>query len=155
MQNLSITKQNFTADDIASIDPRIQKAMTGWQVNLIHDGQGVEIPSTWNSVIYPYKYFEVYKKEGDVNGGEDENEIQLYLSCGWRGFDDEAVIVLLIQGFDVLSGVDNVSAEIYRFGGDKTKIFRHGKLVTNFVERKWWGLIKRTTHKFWIKSVNK
>ena len=167
MRNKSITTLGFSPEDYDQIDDRILEAMEGWHVEARHNGQDVDIPATWGYTIYPYKYFEVYKKEGDVNPGEqgfietvdgsvrtsDENEIQLYLSCGWKGMDDEVVIVLLIQGYDVLSNRREVSAEIYRFGGDRMRVYKDDKLVTDFIEEKWWGLVKRNTHKAWVKNV--
>ena len=138
--NISILKRQFTAKDIDNIDPRIRMAMEAWHVAEDYRGGIVRIPGTWNSEIYPYKYFEIYKIPGGNNPGESENEIQLYLSCGWRGTDDEVVIVLKLAGTEVLDGTNNVHAEIYKFGSAKMKVFRHNKLVTNFT-RRWW--------KFW------
>lgn len=152
MNNMSINTIDFHEDDYARMDDRITEAMRGWRVQAIHKGSQVDIPGTWGASIYPYKYFEIYKNEGDVNPGEDENEIQCYLSCGWRGADDEVVIVLTVLGYDVLSGSSEVGAEIYKFGGDKMKVYRNNKLMTDFTKKFWW-FFKRDTHKAWIKDV--
>ena len=155
MKNFSIMKPSFTEGDILRMDMRIRAAMVGWSIAVTHKNSPVDIPGTWNAVIYPYKYFEVYKKPGDINPGEDENEIQCYLSCGWRGMDDEVVIVLTILGYDVLGG-GKVGAEIYKFGGDKMQVYRNGKLITDFTKPYWWNKWfgkPKQTHKHWVSSV--
>ncbi len=149
--NITIMKKNFTQTDLDKIDPRIKEAMEGWQIIEHYKGKEVLIPGTWNAEIYPYKYFEVYKTDGDVNPGEAENEIQLYLSCGWRGYDDEVVIVLIISGYSVLGNEEKVSAEIYKFGGANMGVYRKGKLITNFVKRNWWWTEPKD--KVWIDDV--
>ena len=117
-----------------------------------YKGKKVHIPGTWGAMIYPYKYFEVYKKPGDPNPGEEENEIQCYLSCGWKGMDDEVVIVLTILGHDVLKRNSPVNAEIYRFGGTKIKVFLDDELITDFTEKYHW-FFKRETHKAWAQNI--
>jgi len=149
-------KSRFTEEDFLAIDARILDAMQGWKVEAIHKGSKVSIPGTWGAEIYVYKYFEVYKEATDVNPGEDENEIQCYLSCGWRGMDDEVVIVLTILGEDVLANTSNVGAELYRFGGDKIRIYKRGKLITDFTEARWWNKWfgkPKETHKAWARNL--
>lgn len=155
MKNFSILKKTFTKADYAKMDGRILKAMDGWKVETIHKGVTVEIPATWNAEIYPYKYFEVYKEAGDENDGEDENEIQCYLSCGWRGADDEVIIVLTILGYNVLNGTDKVIAEILRVTDDEVKVFKDGNLVTDFTKRRWYNKFfgkPEELHKAWWRS---
>jgi len=149
--NISIQKKTFSASDISKIDMRLRRRMNSWQVTEYYKGKVVRIPDTWNSEIYPYKYFEVYKNEGDDNAGEEENEIQLYLSCGWRGYDDEVVIVLMIQGKNVLAGTNKVSAEIYKFGGACMKVEYDGTLITDFKKQEYWW--KRPVDKVWIEKL--
>lgn len=150
--NVSIMKREFSTADLAIIDPRIKRRMDAWQVTEYYKGKVVKIPDTWNSEIYPYKYFEVYKNTGDDNTGEEENEIQLYLSCGWRGYDDEVIIVLMIQGEKVLSGEDYVSAEIYKFGGANMKVESSGRLITDFKKQvMWW---KEPVDKVWVERLD-
>lgn len=149
--NITIMKKNFTQTDLDNIDPRIKEAMEGWKIIEQYKGKEVFIPGTWNSEIYPYKYFEVYKTDSDNNPGEAENEIQLYLSCGWRGYDDEVVIVLMIQGYSVLGNEEKISAEIYKFGGADMGVYRKGKLITNFQKRSWWWT--EPVDKVWIDDV--
>lgn len=132
-------KRIFLEEELAQIDSRILEAMKDWVIITIHKGEEVYIPSTWDSLVYPYKYFEVYKTEDAVNPGEDENEIQCYMSCGWSGMDDEVVIVLTILGTKVLSGINEVGAEIYKFGSDKIKVYRKEDLVTDFTKPRWWN----------------
>jgi hypothetical protein len=146
MNNKRIFKDRFTTADIAEMDPRIQKALLGWKVTEIYKGYPVEIPGTWNAEIYPYKYFEIYKKDTDPNPGEEENEIQCYISCGWRGNDDEALIILLLLGEAVLDPTAPVVAELYNCGAAYKNIFRHGKIVTNFEEKFLW-FFKRKINK--------
>ena len=150
--NISIQKRDFTSTDISKIDVRLRRFLSNWQVTEYYKGKVVKIPDTWNSEIYPYKYFEVYKNQGDDNAGEEENEIQLYLSCGWRGYDDEVVIVLMIQGKNVLDQANNkVSAEIYKFGGACMKVEYDGTLITNFTKQEYWW--KRPVDKVWIEKL--
>ena len=152
MKNVSILKRDFTAADWAMIDGRILAAMNGWRVELQHKDKTVDIPGTWGAIIYPYKYFEVYKKSGSPNPGEEENEIQCYLSCGWKGMDDEVVIVLTILGHDVLKAHSPVNAEIYHFSSDKAKVFLDNELITDFIEKYCW-FFKRDVHKAWAQNV--
>jgi len=149
--NISIQKKTFSASDISKIDMRLRQRMNRWQVTEYYKGKIIRIPDTWNSEIYPYKYFEVYKNQGDDNAGEEENEIQLYLSCGWRGYDDEVVIVLMIQGKNVLAGTNKVSAEIYKFGGASMKVEYDGTLITDFKKQEYWW--KRPVDKVWIEKL--
>ncbi len=150
--NVTIMKREFTKEDLKKIDPRIKRRMDTWLVTEYYKGKVVKIPDTWNSEIYPYKYFEVYKNTGDDNAGEEENEIQLYLSCGWRGYDDEVVIVLMIQGEKVLAGEDYVSAEIYKFGGANMKVEMSGRLITDFKKQvMWW---KEPVDKVWVERLD-
>jgi len=151
-ENISIMKREFTQSDLNKIDPRIKRRMDAWKVTEYYKGKIVIIPGTWHSEIYPYKYFEVYKNTGDDNAGEEENEIQLYLSAGWRGYDDEVVIVLMIQGEKVLSGEDYVSAEIYKFGGANMKVENNGRFITDFKKQTYWW--KEPVDKIWIESLD-
>jgi len=150
--NITIMKREFTQEDLDKIDPRLQPYLTGWQLVEHYKGQTVLIPDTWNSEIYPYKYFEVYKTDSDPNAGEAENEIMLYLSCGWRGYDDECVIVLMIRDYDVLGEDDKISAEIYKFGGADMGLYRNGKLITDFKKGNWWWT--EPVDKIWIESLD-
>jgi len=151
--NISIQKRDFTPVDISKIDVRLRRYLNGFQVTEYYKGKVVKIPNTWNSEIYPYKYFEVYKNQGDNNAGEEENEIQLYLSCGWRGYDDEVVIVLMIQGKNVLDRANNhVSAEIYKFGGAGMKVEYNGTLITDFKKQEYWW--KKPVDKVWIERMS-
>ena len=135
--NISISKREFSETELSKIDPRILKAMEGWKVTEQYRGSTVHIPGTWGSEIYPYKYFEIYKSETDPNAGESENEIQCYMSCGWLGTDDEVIIVLTILGTAVLNN-GSVGAEIYKLGSAPTKVYRHGRLITDFTKKQNW-----------------
>jgi len=150
--NVSIMKRKFTQMDLDKIDPRLQGYINGWQLVEEYKGKTVRIPSDWNSEIYPYKYFEVYKTSNDPNAGESENEIQLYLAGGWRGYDDEVVIVVMILGYDVLGEDDKISAEIYKFGGAPMKLYHNNKLITDFKKQTYWW--KEPQDKVWIERLD-
>ena len=147
-ESFSIVNQPFTEEELARIDPRIRKAMQGWRMTTTYKGSKVSIPDTWNSTIYPYKYFECYKKPDTKNNpGESENEIMCYMSGGWMGMDDEVVIVLMILTQDRIDDPDaEVVAEIYRFSSGNYKVYRHNKLITDFTQ-KFWYFFKRKVGK--------
>lgn len=150
-QTFSIFKEKFIQADIDRIDPRIKKHLDGWQLYETYKGQNVKIPSDWNSEVFPYKYCEVYKDANSPNPGEEENEIQLYLSCGWRGYDDEVVIVLMIVGKNVLDGTNKVSAEIHKMSGAPMKLYKNNKLITDFTKQSFWR--KEQLDKVWIERL--
>jgi len=150
-QTFSLFKVKFTQEDLDRIDPRIKKHLDGWKLVEYYKGEVVTIPSDWKSEIFPYKYCEVYKSDTVPNPGEEENEIQLYLSCGWRGYDDEVVIVLMIVGKNVLNGTDKVSAEIHKMSGASMKLYKNNKLVTNFTKQNM--LWKEPLDKVWIEDM--
>ena len=149
MTEFHIMKERFTQEDIQMIDKRIRPFLDGWRVEEWYKKRKeggnyenvlVNIPGTWNAEIYPYKYFLDIKQLGDPNYGEYENEIQCYLSVGWRGFDDEIIIILEIMGPDVQSeSSTKVSAEISKTGGSDMKLYFKDKgmekLVTDFTRR--------------------
>ena len=141
--------EKLTPEQIEKMEPRIKEAMKGWRIEAypINKTKPItHIPGTWGAEIYPYKYFEIYKKEGDPNPGEAENEIQCYLSCGWVGCDDEVLIILCLLGESVLDKSAPVTCEIYKCTGADIKVFKDGKLVTNFKE-KFWKFFKRKVSK--------
>lgn len=138
---LALTDGTPRLTDTEWWDERILEAMEGWHVNTYTPHAGVvRIPGTWESSIYPYKYFMVIKEPDDVNPGEDENEIQCYLSCGWEGYDDEVVIVLTLLGKSVLDESKPVVAEIYKFGAFDMEVWKDGKMITNFKRKRFFGL---------------
>jgi len=134
-------KPRFTPEDYARMDVRILAVLDDWRITCTYKGAKVEIPATWGSEVYPYKYFEVYKQAGDDNYGDgrSENEIMCYLSAGWRGTDDEVVIVLNILGQDRIDDPNaKVYAEIYKFTSNDMKLYHRDKLVTDFTEKFLW-----------------
>ena len=148
MDNFQMGGHALKDYEIDRFDPRIKAAMKGWQITTVHNKETIRIPGDWNSPIYPYKYAEIYKKEGDVNGGEQGNEIQCYLSCGWEGCDDEVVIVLGIYGKDVLNN-GPVTAEIHKFTSNPIKVFRINKLVTDFTKKFLWFFTRGINKDYW------
>jgi len=76
-----VSKFSLDENDYNNIDPRMKPFLKGWKVIQNYKGQKVTIPGTWDSGIFPVKYFEVIKKPGDPNypGNDDENEIGLTL----------------------------------------------------------------------------
>ena len=139
--------------EIAEMDPRIQEALKGWMVKEQYKGREVTIPGDWDSSIYPYRYMEVYKQDGDVNPGEEENEIQCYVSCGWEGMDDEVIIHFLILGQEAIDS-GPVAVEIYKTTAAPIKVYRYGQLVTDFKE-KFWKIFSRRVHRVGFADVDK
>jgi len=136
MSGFYIFNENFTEEELAAMEPRIKAAMEGWRVEGISTLDGpYSIPGSWSAEIYPYKYFVIVKEPDDPLPDPFYNEIMCYLSCGWKGTDDEAIIVLTLLGDAVLDTTKPVSAEIYKFGSNDMKVFRKGKLITNFKEK--------------------
>lgn len=144
LESFSVRAQALTPEERARIDPRIRRAMTGWSAQEDYKGKLTPIPD-----IYPYRYFEVYKKPGDPNPGEAENEIQCYCSVGWEDYDDEIQMAFNIMGYDVAKPDAHVNVEIYKWGALKKnhiRLYRNGKLVTNFMQ---------PFLRFWKRSVDK
>ena len=77
--------------DFQNIDERLRPFLQGWKLIEEYSNQTVQMPGTWNSEIFSFRYFEVVKKPGDLNYREDESENEkcLCLLAGWRGYDDE------------------------------------------------------------------
>lgn len=142
--------------DYDKIDQRFDKYLKGWKLVEYYKGDMVVIPDDWKSDIFPYRYFEVVKKPGDVNfrPDEQENEKCLCLWAGWKGYDDECDIRLWIRGKNVLDTTKTkVSAEIFKTGGAPMKLFFNDILVTNFTKRlSWFGLC--AIDKFWIDDLS-
>lgn len=135
MKNFSINSTDFSPEELNRIDERIRAAMMGWSVHTYTPGRGwMNLENLWGGEIYPYRYFEVIKEPGDPNPGEQGNEIQCYLSCGWRGMDDEAQIWLTLLGHAVLDDTAPVMAVLYYTADNPVEIFRDGKLVTDFTQ---------------------
>lgn len=159
----SIFNQDFTEGELDLIDPRIRKAMQGWRAEYVHKGQNVSIPNTWDSSVYPYKYFEVFHDDTDPFPGilktvdgvvtSDENEIQLHMSGGWKGLDDEFIINFLILGYKCLDGTQQVEAQIHRFSGEALKIYYKDKLITTFKKKRWWNKWFGNPKDFFMKHV--
>lgn len=138
------------------IDERLKPFLQGWKLIEEYRNQTVQIPGTWNSEIFPFRYFEVIKKPGDLNYREDESENEkcLCLWAGWRGYDDECEIVLWIRGKAVTDiNQKKVSAEIFKTGGAKMKLFYKDKLVTNFIKPGWFN--PTNLDKVWIEDMNR
>ena len=150
-QTFYIFKERFTQADLDRIDPRIKKHLEGWKLVEQYKGKTVNVPPDWNSEVFPYKYCEVYKSPTDPNPGEEENEIQLYLSFGWRGYDDEVIIVLMIVGKNVLDGTNKVSAEIHKMSGADMKLYKNNKLITDFTKQNMWW--KEPLDKVWVERL--
>lgn len=137
--NFAITNAHFSPEQIRRIDPRFYPYMDDWYVEEIYKDRLVRIPSTWDSQIFIYNYYEVNDKPGEV-----ENEKELSLACGWRGmsdgmFDREVLINLRIDGRDVLNTKSTrVKAEIIKTGGAQMRAYFNHKLVTDFMRKILW-----------------
>lgn len=139
-------------EDFNNIDSRLEKYLQDWKLVENYKGKIVKIPGDWNSEFYPTKYFSVIKENGEPNYNptEAENEIGLTLEGGWRGYDSEVIVNLLIRGEDVLDGVNKVSAEILKCGGASMKLYHKGKLITDFKSKGWFS---RPLDKVWIEIL--
>lgn len=132
------TKSIFSLDPnefTNQIDPRIIPFSTGWSAIEMQDQTRIDIPDTWNSEFFPFRYFEVIKEPADANydPSESQNEICLSIMGGWKGYDEEIFISLWITKKDVLDKTQKkVSAEIYKHAGNPIQLFFNGKLVTDF-----------------------
>jgi len=143
-------------NDYHNIDERLKPFLQGWKLIEEYRNQTVYMPGTWNSEIFPFRYFEVIKKPNDPNYHEDESENEkcLCLWAGWRGYDDECEIVLWIYGKSVADTTQKkVSAEIFKTGGAKMKLFYKDKLVTDFTKRTLFTT--RNLDKVWIEDMNR
>ena len=129
--------------DLQKIDARFGPYLENWKVIEDYKGIKVYIPGQWNAEIFPFNYYEVIKKPTDPNSGEDENEKELSLACGWRDsngmYDREVQINLRIEGKDVLSGSDRVRAEIIKCGGAYMKVYFNNHFITDFKDSGWWS----------------
>ena len=140
----------FKKSDISKIDERLIPFTQGWKVIQKYKGKTVLIPGTWNSKITIVKYYQVVKQEGDPNTGEEENEIGLRIEAGWWPYDTEVIIELRISGYDVLDGLNKVSAEILKSGGAEMELYYKDKLITNFKSKGWF---KKPIDKVWIEKL--
>ncbi len=122
--------------------------LQSWKVIEIYKGKTVTIPNDWDSSCDVVKYFNVVKKDEDVNSGESENEIGATLWLGWTGYDHEVEINLFIRGRHVLDGTRHVSAEILKAAGAHCSVYHKGRLITDFLESDWWG--KKKVDKVWV-----
>lgn len=150
-----IFSDRFADEQILQIDPRIRRVMFGWHAEYMYKGMPVTIPGTWGAEVYPYKYFEMFKHDGDPNPGADEDEIQLYMSGGWRGMDDEFQLNFMILGKAAARrSSTKVVVDIHRFSGEPMKIYRFGKLITDFrPPSRWWHKIVGKPDKVYFHRV--
>jgi len=144
--------------DYQNIDVRFKPFLNGWYAEEVYKGTIVKFPGTWNSKIFPYRYFEVFKKPGDPNYNlsESENEKCLCMWAGWKedndsgAYDDELDIRLWITGKDVLNTTKKkVSAEIFKTGGAPITLKFKDKLVIKFKG----GFLNPNLDKVWIDDM--
>lgn len=165
-----VSKFSLDVEEYQDIDPRLKLFLKGWKVIQNYKNQKVTIPGTWNSEIFPVKYFEVIKNPNDANypGDESENEIGLTLWAGWKEkdnsgcYDHEVEINLFILGKDVKNKSHyKIGAEILKAGGADMTVFYDGKKVTDFTKTEyrkvWWNTekIQITADKIWISNMKK
>lgn len=162
------SKFSLNVKDYDDIDSRLYQFLKDWKVIQQYKNQTVTMPGTWNSEIFPVKYFEVIKKPGDPNydPNETENEIGLTLWAGWKEYDNsgaydhEVEINLFILGKDVNDQKNfKISAEILKAGGAEMKVFFKNSLVTDFTKNQlkkvWWTIetTKSEVDKIWIADM--
>ncbi|KKN75471.1 hypothetical protein LCGC14_0380920 [marine sediment metagenome] len=150
MPAISIFSLNL--EDYNNIDWRLKPFLKHWTAIQEYKGKVVKFPGTWDSKIFPYRFFAVMKQLGEPNykpGGE-EDEIVLCLYVGWPGYDDEIDIRLHIRGSDVKAGTNNVAAEILNTGAAPIKLYYRGRKICSFNQGYWW-----TRDKLWIRNFGK
>ncbi len=162
------SKFSLDINDYQDIDTRLKPFLKGWKVKQIYKGKTVIMPGTWDSEIFPVKYFEVIKNPGEPNydPNETENEIGLTLWAGWKEddnsgcYDHEVEINLFIMGKDARKRSNyKVAAEILKGGGGHMEVFYNNKRVTDFTKteyrRVWWNTeeIKTPVDKDWISDM--
>ena len=142
----AITKTNFSNEDYRRIDPRFMPYLDDWKVVQHYKAKIVTIPGTWNAEIWPFNYYEVVKHPDDPNvgRGQEEDEKELSLACGWRDgsgmYDREVLINLRLEGKAVLDPTDTrVRAEIIKCGGAPMKVYFNNQLITDFYDHIWWS----------------
>ena len=136
--------------DFKDIDSRLKPYLTQWKLVENYKSKIVEIPGDWNSEFYPVKYFHVVKDANSPNPGEEENETGLTLEGGWRGYDSEVIVNLLIRGKDVLNGTNHISAEILKSGGAEMKLYWRDMMITDFKPKRWFAPPR---DKVWIENL--
>lgn len=155
-RTFSILKTKIPRYDWKLFDNRILPFLDKWSAVESYKGKKVYFHSkgkgTWNSEIFPYKYFQVLKDSNDPNFSEEEHEIQCYVSVGWPGYDDEVIIILGIYGKDVTSGKNKVSAEILKPSGAPVTLYFSGKFVTNFSKSS--AHAKKLSNKIYVSDMN-
>ena len=57
-----VSKFSLDVKEYQDIDSRLKPFLKGWKVVQNYKNQKVTIPGTWDSDIFPVKYFEVIKK---------------------------------------------------------------------------------------------
>ena len=131
----TITKPNFSNSDLARVDPRILKYLSGWKLVEQDRDSPVTIPD-----YIPINYFEDLDKGGDSS----QFEKQLVIFCGWASrsdgvnidgyYDSECIITLGIFGPTAadINVTANVSVQIKRDGGDPMILYYNGKQITDF-----------------------
>lgn len=137
MPNRAIGMPGMSEADLAQVDPRLLKFLTGWKITEMDGGQLVIIPD-----VIPINYYYDIRTPGepgyDPNHANDEMELTLW--CGWKGgppdtgqYDAEVLINLRIQGPAVTDPTKNVvTAEITKQGSDSMIVYYNSKIVTNF-----------------------
>ena len=141
------------------IHPALKQFLKGWKLVENYKDKTVTIPGTWDSDIYPYKYFKVIKEPKDPNykPNNEEDEICLCLECGWPGYDAECIIQLFIRGRDVKKSYPTISVEILKSGGAPMKLYYYDNLITDFTQKVGgWGCSHKIENaKVWVEDIQK
>jgi len=132
----AITRACLTPEDLAQVDPRILKFISGWKVVEQWEGKDVIIPD-----YTPINYFEALNKPEGIQ----DDEKQLTLWCGWAGrskgididgqYDAEVIITLSVNGTDCHDPtIQRVNVEVIKSGGTSIQVYFNDHLVTNFMD---------------------
>ena len=145
----AFTKANWNNEDYRKVDVRFLPYLNDWKVVQQYKGNIVTIPGTWNAAIWPFNYFEVIKHPEDPNvgRGQEEDEKELSLACGWKDgsgmYDREVLINLRLEGKAVKDLSDcRVRTEIIKCGGAPMRVYFNNYLVTDFYDKIWWSKSK-------------
>ena len=164
------SKFSLDINDYNDIDSRLKPFLKNWQIKQNYKGKIVNIPNTWDSDVFPVKYFLEIKEPGEpnYNPSYSEDEIGLTLWAGWKeddnsgSYDHEVEINLFIMQKDVHDQTNyKVAAEILKAGGAKMEVYFKNKLVTDFLKteyrRVWWTVetFKTYLDKIWIEDMRK
>ena len=137
--NFAVGISKLSSVDLARVDPRILKYISGWLVTENYKGKDVILPD-----YTPVNYFEALNKPEGI----DEDEKQLTLWCGWAGrsngkdidgqYDAEVIITISVNGKACHdSSINQVNIEVIKSGRASMTVTYNGRFVTDFMDKFW------------------